>query len=234
MNLVYSSIAMKLVHDSIVMKLVYSSIRINENSAWQRSKLNQHFSLVFAQLRIASLIICDCQFKYIEIIIYAYIEQYVGRWFISHLVCSLIIRFCRFIKSLLSPWTVYGDVPCSHGVLYCLSVTVQPINNFGAFSFSQKSLQSLLSPLDRSHPYFVRCIKSNIDKTPCKFDNEFVRRQLRYTGMLATVKLRQSGYNYRVLFEVSLSRLWRGFHCPSAIFPELHSFYSNKILEHLE
>ncbi|XP_067935086.1 unconventional myosin-IXb-like isoform X2 [Watersipora subatra] len=65
----------------------------------------------------------------------------------------------------------------------------------------QKSLQSLLETLDRSHPYFVRCIKSNIDKTPCKFDNEFVRRQLRYTGMLATVKLRQSGYNYRVLFE---------------------------------
>ena len=26
-------------------------------------------------------------------------------------------------------------------------------------------------------------------------------RQLRYTGMLATVKIRQSGYNYRLTFE---------------------------------
>ena len=41
-----------------------------------------------------------------------------------------------------------------------------------------------------------------MDKSPSKFDEELVRRQLRYTGMLATVKLRQSGYNYRVLFEV--------------------------------
>lgn len=29
-----------------------------------------------------------------------------------------------------------------------------------------------------------------------------VLRQLRYTGMLATVKIRQSGYNYRLTFEV--------------------------------
>lgn len=36
----------------------------------------------------------------------------------------------------------------------------------------------------------------------CQFDDEIVLRQLRYTGMLATVKIRQSGYNYRLKFEV--------------------------------
>ena len=40
-------------------------------------------------------------------------------------------------------------------------------------------------------------------QAPCQFDDEIVLRQLRYTGMLATVKIRQSGYNYRLLFEVS-------------------------------
>ena len=40
-------------------------------------------------------------------------------------------------------------------------------------------------------------------QAPCQFDDMIVLRQLRYTGMLATVKIRQSGYNYRLLFEVS-------------------------------
>ena len=35
-----------------------------------------------------------------------------------------------------------------------------------------------------------------------KFDVEVVQRQLRYTGMLATVQIRQAGYNYRLTFEV--------------------------------
>jgi len=35
-----------------------------------------------------------------------------------------------------------------------------------------------------------------------KFDADVVQRQLRYTGMLATVQIRQAGYNYRFTFEV--------------------------------
>ena len=65
----------------------------------------------------------------------------------------------------------------------------------------QYSLQKLMETLFASTPFFVRCIKSNMDKRPCKFDDAIVLRQLRYTGMLATVRIRQSGYNYRVTFE---------------------------------
>lgn len=32
------------------------------------------------------------------------------------------------------------------------------------------------------------------------FDSDIVVRQLHYTGMLATVHIRRSGYNYRLLF----------------------------------
>ncbi|KAK2161935.1 hypothetical protein LSH36_107g02020 [Paralvinella palmiformis] len=60
------------------------------------------------------------------------------------------------------------------------------------------SLQQLMETLGQSNPFFIRCIKSNTDKAPCVFDDEIVLRQLRYTGMLATVKIRQSGYNYRL------------------------------------
>ena len=47
-----------------------------------------------------------------------------------------------------------------------------------------------------------KLLYSFTDQAACKFDDEVVQRQLRYTGMLATVKIRQSGYNYRLTFEV--------------------------------
>ncbi|KAH9513297.1 Unconventional myosin-IXa [Bulinus truncatus] len=65
----------------------------------------------------------------------------------------------------------------------------------------QWSLSCLMATLNQANPYFIRCIKSNKDKAPCIFDEELVMRQLRYTGMLATVKIRQSGYNYRILLK---------------------------------
>lgn len=33
------------------------------------------------------------------------------------------------------------------------------------------------------------------------FDNDTVQRQLRYTGMLETVRIRQAGYNVRLNYE---------------------------------
>ena len=59
-----------------------------------------------------------------------------------------------------------------------------------------------METLNKANPFFIRCIKSNAEKAPCKFDDVLVLRQLRYTGMLATVRIRQSGYNYRLTFEV--------------------------------
>ena len=39
-------------------------------------------------------------------------------------------------------------------------------------------------------------------QAPCKFDNELVLRQLRYTGMMETIKIRKAGYSVRMDFEV--------------------------------
>ncbi|KAL5004156.1 hypothetical protein ScPMuIL_017612 [Solemya velum] len=65
----------------------------------------------------------------------------------------------------------------------------------------QWSLSKLMYTLNQANPFFIRCIKSNADKMSCYFDDVLVLRQLRYTGMLATVRIRQSGYNYRLSFE---------------------------------
>lgn len=65
----------------------------------------------------------------------------------------------------------------------------------------QQSLSQLMETLNQANPFFVRCIKSNADKTPGHFDDMLVLVQLRYTGMLDTVKIRQSGYSVRLSFD---------------------------------
>ena len=80
---------------------------------------------------------------------------------------------------------------------------VSSFKSYHTIFLLQHSLGKLMDTLNHANPFFIRCIKSNADKAPCQFDNAIVLRQLRYTGMLATVKIRQSGYNYRLSFEVS-------------------------------
>ena len=59
-----------------------------------------------------------------------------------------------------------------------------------------------METLEKTNPHFVRCIKSNNHKAPCLFDEELVLRQLRYTGMVQTVRIRKAGYSVRITFEV--------------------------------
>jgi myosin-15 len=64
----------------------------------------------------------------------------------------------------------------------------------------QESLNQLLGSLSQSHPHFIRCIKPNSDKTPMKFDMPVVLEQLRYTGMLETIRIRKTGYPVRLKY----------------------------------
>ncbi|XP_031335127.1 unconventional myosin-IXa-like isoform X2 [Photinus pyralis] len=65
----------------------------------------------------------------------------------------------------------------------------------------QQSLHSLMDTLNQANPFFIRCIKSNGNKIPNEFDEETVQRQLRYTGMLETVRIRQAGFNVRLTYD---------------------------------
>uniref|UniRef100_A0A668A1L3 Myosin IXA n=1 Tax=Myripristis murdjan TaxID=586833 RepID=A0A668A1L3_9TELE len=67
----------------------------------------------------------------------------------------------------------------------------------------QASLNKLMETLGQSEPYFVKCIRSNADKVEYSHfgDDALVLRQLRYTGMLETVRIRQSGYNIKYTFK---------------------------------
>uniref|UniRef100_A0A3P8R283 Myosin X n=1 Tax=Astatotilapia calliptera TaxID=8154 RepID=A0A3P8R283_ASTCA len=59
------------------------------------------------------------------------------------------------------------------------------------------SLHSLMATLSTSNPYFIRCIKPNTHKMPDHFDQTVVLNQLRYSGMLETVKIRRTGFPVR-------------------------------------
>lgn len=65
----------------------------------------------------------------------------------------------------------------------------------------QASLNKLMETLGQAEPYFVKCIRSNAEKLPLRFSDSLVLRQLRYTGMLETVRIRQSGYSCKYSFQ---------------------------------
>uniref|UniRef100_A0A4X1UTL2 Myosin IXB n=1 Tax=Sus scrofa TaxID=9823 RepID=A0A4X1UTL2_PIG len=65
----------------------------------------------------------------------------------------------------------------------------------------QTSLNKLLEALGKAEPFFIRCIRSNAEKKELCFDDDLVLQQLRYTGMLETVRIRRSGYSAKYTFQ---------------------------------
>ncbi|XP_059847340.1 si:zfos-588f8.1 isoform X2 [Hypanus sabinus] len=77
----------------------------------------------------------------------------------------------------------------------------------------QASLNKLMEALGKAEPFFIRCIRSNAKKMELCFDDDLVLQQLKYTGMLETVRIRRSGYSakytlqeFRNQFQVLLPR----------------------------
>ncbi|XP_061684462.1 myosin VIIAa isoform X2 [Syngnathoides biaculeatus] len=64
----------------------------------------------------------------------------------------------------------------------------------------KKSLELLMRTLSVCQPFFVRCIKPNEYKKPMLFDRDLCVRQLRYSGMMETIRIRRAGYPIRYTF----------------------------------
>nr|XP_016936706.1 myosin-VIIa isoform X1 [Drosophila suzukii] len=70
----------------------------------------------------------------------------------------------------------------------------------------RNSLDMLMRTLSQAHPYFIRCIKPNEFKEPKNFDKELCVRQLRYSGMMETARIRRAGYPIRHAYRAFVER----------------------------
>ncbi|XP_037126025.1 unconventional myosin-VIIa-like isoform X1 [Syngnathus acus] len=70
----------------------------------------------------------------------------------------------------------------------------------------KRSLEMLMRTLGACQPFFVRCIKPNELKKAMLFDRELCIRQLRYSGMMETIRIRRAGYPIRYSFAEFVDR----------------------------
>ncbi|KAM8960363.1 unconventional myosin-XV [Pelodytes ibericus] len=70
----------------------------------------------------------------------------------------------------------------------------------------QQSLLELVVKMERCNPFFVRCIKPNSKKEPNFFEADVVTTQLKYSGILETIRIRKEGFPVRIPFHIFLSR----------------------------
>lgn len=63
------------------------------------------------------------------------------------------------------------------------------------------SLAVLMEKMFAASPHFVRCIKPNNSKLPDQLDSKLVMDQLRYNGLLETIRIRREGFSWRPSFK---------------------------------
>ena len=107
------------------------------------------------------------------------------------------------------------DVFATNSSMFCeASSTATPgrsrstIRGISVASQFRTSLQMLVMDLECTQPHYVRCIKPNTLKSPNTFDCGEVLRQLRYAGMMETIRIRREGYALREEHE----EFYRRFH----------------------
>lgn len=71
------------------------------------------------------------------------------------------------------------------------------IRGISVSSQFRTSLQALVTELENTQPHYIRCIKPNLDKSPSRFNSGEVLKQLRYSGMMEAIRIRQEGYALR-------------------------------------
>uniref|UniRef100_A0A672NN88 Unconventional myosin-X-like n=1 Tax=Sinocyclocheilus grahami TaxID=75366 RepID=A0A672NN88_SINGR len=65
----------------------------------------------------------------------------------------------------------------------------------------QHSLAVLMEKMFAAGPHFVRCIKPNRSKQPDQLDSKLVMDQLRYNGLMETIRIRRDGFSWRPAFK---------------------------------
>jgi len=70
----------------------------------------------------------------------------------------------------------------------------------------KNSANALMTTLSSCSPHYIRCIKPNDNKKANDWNQERVRHQVQYLGLLENVKVRRAGFAYRAPFDRFLAR----------------------------
>ena len=88
-----------------------------------------------------------------------------------------------------------------HSYLYyitftCITMYIKNVPKIPIFL--QASLTDLMEKMLGAEPQFVRCVKPNNISRHGHFEGPIVQRQLKYTGVLETIKIRRQGFPSRL------------------------------------
>jgi len=70
----------------------------------------------------------------------------------------------------------------------------------------KEDISKLMDTLNSTTPHFVRCLKPNSEKRSGFFEPKLVLHQLRYLGVLDSIRIRHSGYSFRKRYADFYSR----------------------------
>jgi myosin-7 len=99
-----------------------------------------------------------------------------------------------------------------------VSQLVPEKNKSTSVSYFKAQLTSLVNVLSSTQAHYVRCIKSNLTQQAFTFDLDLVKVQLRYSGMLDTIKIRKAGYAKRIPFKEFISTYIFSQYCSRSDF----------------
>ena len=83
------------------------------------------------------------------------------------------------------------------------TISKRPITAGNRF---RNSIRALIDNLATKTPFYVRCIKPNATKSASAWDEELVRHQVAYLGLLENVRVRRAGFSARVPYPRFLLR----------------------------
>jgi len=89
----------------------------------------------------------------------------------------------------------------------------------------RESLKCLMEKVTGATPHFIRCIKPNHEKRKEFLSSKMVFEQLKFSGVIEAVKIRQSGYPLRMTFPDFFRRYGMGI--PRKVTRDVKEKYSN-------
>lgn len=89
------------------------------------------------------------------------------------------------------------------GAQHISEITKRPLT---AGTLFKNSMSALVQNLASKEPHYVRCIKPNEIKSATVFDEERIRHQVNYLGLVENVRVRRAGFVYRQRYDIFLKR----------------------------